>query len=156
MVVLAVGIKPSDATVNAARIINVALDENRFCETGTFEPVVTSKPGIYVAGAFQAPKDIPQTVMEASAAAGAAISLLSVERNTLTRKKELPPEKDFTGQDPRIGVFVCKCGINIASTVNVPGVVEKVKDLPWGRLCRRKSFHMFPGRPDTHKKDNRG
>jgi heterodisulfide reductase subunit A len=48
-----------------------------------------------VAGAFQSPKDIPQTVMEASAAAGATIRLLAEARDTLTTKKELPPEKDF-------------------------------------------------------------
>ncbi len=68
--------------------------------------------------------------MEASAAAGVAVSMLTDQRNTLTTKKELPPEKDFTGQDPRIGVFVCRCGINIASTVNVPGVVERIKNIP--------------------------
>lgn len=130
MVVLAVGIKPSESTLKTAGILNVALEENNFCDTGTFVPVETSRPGIFVAGAFQAPKDIPQTVMEASAAAGVAIRMLASERNTLTKKKELPPEKNVTGHDPRIGVFVCRCGINIASTVNVPDVVEHVKELP--------------------------
>jgi heterodisulfide reductase subunit A len=130
MVVLAVGIKPSESTLKTASILNIALDENNFCDTGTFVPVETSRPGIFVAGAFQAPKDIPQTVMEASAAAGVAIRMLATERNTLTKKKELPPEKNVAGQEPRIGVFVCRCGINIASTVNVPETVERVKDLP--------------------------
>jgi heterodisulfide reductase subunit A len=130
MVVLAVGIKPSKSTLDTARVMGVELDENNFCSTDTFAPVATSKPGIFVAGCFQAPKDIPQTVVEASAAAGVAISMLADQRNTLTKKKELPPEKDFTGQEPRIGVFVCRCGINIAATVNVPGVVERIKDLP--------------------------
>ncbi len=130
MVVLAVGIRPSASTIEAAKILNVELDENNFCQTGTFDPVQTSRPGILVAGAFQAPKDIPQTVMEASAAAGVATKLLAESRNTLTRKKELPPEKDVQGQAPRIGVFVCRCGINIASTVDVPGVVEKLQDVP--------------------------
>lgn len=130
MVVLAVGIKPSDSTLKAAQILDVALDENHFCQTATFEPVATSQRGIFVAGAFQAPKDIPQTVMEASAAAGVAIRMLAGSRNTLTVKKELPPEKDFTGQEPRIGVFVCRCGINIASTVNVPDVVERIRNIP--------------------------
>ena len=130
MVVLAVGIKPSNSALETAEKIGVKLDENHFCDTGTFEPVQTSRPGVFVAGAFQAPKDIPQTVIEASAAAGAAVRMLAAERNTLTIKKQLPPEKNFTGQEPRIGVFVCRCGINIASTVNVPGVVESVKELP--------------------------
>jgi len=130
MVVLAVGIKPSESTLKTAGILNVKLDENNFCETGTFVPVETSRPGIFVAGAFQAPKDIPQTVVEASAAAGVAVRMLVSERNTLTKKKELPPEKNVTGQEPRIGVFVCRCGINIAATVNVPGVVERIESLP--------------------------
>lgn len=130
MVVLAVGIKPSAATLDTANLLGVQLDDNNFCQTDTFTPVATSKAGIYVAGAFQAPKDIPQTVMEASAAAGVAVSMLADQRNTLTKKKELPPERDFTGEEPRIGVFVCRCGINIAATVNVPEVVERVKTLP--------------------------
>ncbi len=130
MVVLAAGIKPSDSSVEAASVLGVSLDENKFCLTGSFDPVQTSRPGIFVAGAFQAPKDIPQTVMEASAAAGVAVRTLAEQRNTLTVKKELPPEKDVAGQDPRIGVFVCRCGINIASTVSVPDVVERIKDLP--------------------------
>ena len=130
LVVLAVGIKPSEAAVETARILNVDVDAERFCVTGSFEPVNTSSPGIFVAGAFQAPKDIPQTVVEASAAAGVAIRMLADQRNTLTLKKELPPEKDVSGQDPRIGVFVCRCGINIASTVDVPGVVDRIRELP--------------------------
>ncbi|MGB6063502.1 MAG: NAD(P)-binding protein [Desulfomonilaceae bacterium] len=130
MVVLAVGIKPSESTLETARILNVGLDENQFCATSTFDPVGTTRPGIFVAGAFQAPKDIPQTVMEASAAAGVAVRQLADQRDTLTTKKQLPPEKNVAGQKPRIGVFVCRCGINIASTVNVSGVVERVRTLP--------------------------
>ena len=130
MVVLAVGIKPSKEAVEAARLLNVDLDTEKFCVTGSFEPVKTSSPGIFVAGAFQAPKDIPQTVMEASAAAGVAIKMLADQRDTLTSKKQLPPEKDVSGQEPRIGVFVCRCGINIASTVDVPGVVDKIREIP--------------------------
>ena len=130
LVVLAAGIKPTASTLDVAKMLKVDLDANHFCQTGTFDPVQTSRPGIYVAGAFQAPKDIPQTVMEASAAAGVAVRMLADQRNSLTVKKQLPAETDFTGQDPRIGVFVCRCGINIASTVNVPEVVERVKSLP--------------------------
>ncbi len=130
MVVLAAGIKPSQATLDTANILGVSLDSNNFCETEVFEPVNTSKDGIFVAGAFQSPKDIPQTVMEASAAAGAATRLLTDQRDTLTIKKEVPLEKQVTDQDPRIGVFVCKCGINIAQTVSVSEVVEKIQEIP--------------------------
>ncbi len=130
MVVLAVGIKPSSSALETAQLLNIGIDENLFAKTDTFHPVETSRPGVFVCGAFQAPKDIPQTVMEASASAGVAIRLLSEVRNTLTTKKQLPPEIDVSGQEPRVGVFVCNCGINIAGTVNVPEVVERVRDLP--------------------------
>ncbi len=130
MAVLAAGIKPKASTADTAGILNVDLDSLNFCRTGTFEPVQTSTPGIYAAGAFQSPKDIPQSVMEASAAAGAAMRMLASQRNSLTKKKELPPEKDFTGQEPRIGVFVCRCGINIAQTVHVPELVERLFSVP--------------------------
>ena len=130
MVVLAVGIKPSELAVKTARALKVDLDPHEFCMTNSFTPVDTSRPGLYVTGAFQAPKDIPQTVMEASAAAGVATKVLVEARNTLTVKKEYPPEQDYAGQEPRIGVFVCRCGINIASTVDVTSTVERVGKLP--------------------------
>jgi heterodisulfide reductase subunit A len=130
LVVLAVGIKPTESTLETSRLFDIKLDPENFCVTTTFDPVQTSREGIFVAGAFQAPKDIPQTVMEASAAAGVAMSMLVDERNTLTSKKELPPERDVANEAPRIGVFVCRCGINIAQTVDVPGVVERIRELP--------------------------
>jgi heterodisulfide reductase subunit A len=55
---------------------------------------------------------------------------LKEERGSLIKKKEFPPEIDVTGQEPRIGVFVCHCGTNIAGVVNVPDVVEYAKTLP--------------------------
>ncbi len=79
---------------------------------------------------LQGPKDIPQTVMEASAAAGASSKLLAQARNTMTTKIQFPPQRDVSEEEPRIGVFICRCGINIANTVDVPRVVEHVKTLP--------------------------
>lgn len=140
LVVLAVGIKPSASTESLANLLGVGLDANHFAETSTFNPVETTKPGIFVAGAFQAPKDIPQTVMEASASAGVAVRMLSDSRNTMTTKKELPPEIDVSGQDPRLGVFVCNCGINIAGTVKVSKVVEEIRQLPGVAYCEENLF----------------
>jgi heterodisulfide reductase subunit A2 len=130
MVVLAVGLKTSDESRNMAERLGLELNESQFCSTETFEPVQSSRPGIFVAGMLQGPKDIPQTVMEASAAAGASSRILAAARNTLTVKEEFPPQRDVSGEEPRIGVFICRCGINIANTVNVPKVVEHVKTLP--------------------------
>ncbi len=130
MVVLAVGLKTSDASRKLADKLGVDLDETGFCATSSFEPVKTTRDGVFAIGMFQGPKDIPGTVVQASAAAGASSRILAPARNTLTVTKELPPEKELVGQMPRIGVFVCRCGINIASSVDVPAVVRKVAGLP--------------------------
>jgi heterodisulfide reductase subunit A len=109
--------------------MNLQLDTYGFCKTDEFSPLQTSQPGIYVCGAFQGPKDIPETVAQASGAVASASSLLADVRGTLTKKKDYPAEIDVRGQEPRIGVFVCHCGINIGGVVNVPEVREYAKTL---------------------------
>jgi heterodisulfide reductase subunit A len=130
LVVLSIGMQPNKNSKELAKKLNIDLNEYGFCKTNTFTPVETSRPGIYVCGAFAAPKDIPETVIEASAAAGRVNVLLSEVRNKLVSKKELPEELDVIDQPPRIGVFICHCGINIGGVVDVPSVVEYVKTLP--------------------------
>ncbi|GAI01270.1 unnamed protein product, partial [marine sediment metagenome] len=93
-------------------------------------PVESNKEGIFVCGPFTEPKDIPETVTQAGGAASKVLSLLSEVRGTLIKAKEYPPEKDVTGQAPRIGIFICHCGTNIAGVVDVPRVVEYAKTLP--------------------------
>ena len=130
LVVLSVGMQPNQHAKELAQKLNIQLNEYGFCKTETFTPVDTSRPGIYVCGSFATPKDIPETVIEASAAAGCVNVLLSEARNKLVSKKELPEELDVSDQPPRIGVFICHCGINIGGVVDVPDVVEYVKTLP--------------------------
>ena len=130
LVVLAVGAQPNRSAKELAQKLNLELNEYGFCKTASFNPVETSRPGIYVCGMFASPKDIPESVIEASAAAGSVSALLSEARNKLISKKELPEEIDVSDQPPRIGVFICHCGINIGGVVNVPDVVEYVKNLP--------------------------
>ena len=96
----------------------------------SFAPVATSRPGIYVCGALAGPKDIPYSVMEASAAAGAAASELSDQRFTLVQQKTYPPERNVAQEPPRIGVFICNCGINIGGVIRVPEVAEYARSLP--------------------------
>jgi heterodisulfide reductase subunit A len=131
MVVLSVGLEISPEVVELARKLDIDLTEGDFCETGSFRPVNTSREGIYVCGAFQGPKDIPQSVIEASSAAAEAGALLSPARNTLTREVEIPEEINITGERPRIGVFVCQCGINIGGVVDVPAVRDYAGTLPY-------------------------
>ncbi len=131
MIVLSVGLQTSPETVELAERLGLELTAGNFCKTDTFDPVATSKKGIYVCGAFQGPKDIPQAVVDASAAAAAAGEILSSARNTETKTPEVIPETNVTNERPRVGVFVCRCGINIAGVVDVPSVAEYAKTLPY-------------------------
>jgi len=130
LVVLSVGMKPPKRIEELAKILRIKLNKYNFCATDTFSPVETSRPGIFVCGAFASPKDIPESVAQASGAAAKAGGIIASERGKLTVAKEYPPERDVSGEEPRIGVFVCHCGINIGGVVNVPEVVEYVKKLP--------------------------
>jgi len=130
LVVLSVGMRPPKHAEELAKTLNIKLNKYNFCCSETFSPLETSRPGIYVCGAFSSPKDIPESVAQASGAAVKAASLISSERGVLTTAKEYPPERDVSGEEPHIGVFVCYCGTNIGGVVNVPEVVEYVKTLP--------------------------
>ncbi|MDD1756441.1 MAG: FAD-dependent oxidoreductase, partial [Methanomassiliicoccales archaeon] len=128
MVVLSVGFEPPADAHKLSEALGFKLNKYGFAETTTFEPLSTSRKGIYVTGAFSAPKDIPQSVAEASGAAAKAGA--NIYQNRINLKKAEVPETDVAGQEPRIGVFVCDCGINIRATVDVPKVVEYAKTLP--------------------------
>jgi len=130
MVVLSVGFEVGQQTIEMAKKLGIELNKHNFAATDGFMPVATSRPGIYVCGTLQGPKDIPQSVMEASGAAAGTGALLSGSRYTMTRTKELPPERDVSAEEPRIGVFVCNCGINIGGFVDVPAVREYARTLP--------------------------
>ncbi len=130
MVVLSVGLSPNKDIVSLAERMGIELNSHQFAETGTFTPVSTNREGVYLCGVFQGPKDIPSSVMEASAAAAASGRILADARGTMTRIKDLPPEKDFSGEPPKIGVFVCNCGINIGGIADVPAVRDYAAGLP--------------------------
>jgi heterodisulfide reductase subunit A len=130
IVVLSVGLGVRDPAISLAEKLGVDLNHYHFAKTGSFDPVQSSRAGIYVCGAFQEPKDIPTSVIDASAAAGKVGTRLSEARWSMTKTKALPPEIDVKGDPPRIGVFVCCCGTNIAGFVDVPSVVEYAKTLP--------------------------
>jgi heterodisulfide reductase subunit A-like polyferredoxin len=130
IVVLSIGLSPNDSAVKLAKTMGVTLNQHQFAKTSDLAPVATNRDGVYVCGVFQGPKDIPQSVMEASAAAAGAARNLSAARGTLVRSKQLPPELDVSGEVPRIGVFVCNCGINIGGIADVPAVRDYARTLP--------------------------
>jgi heterodisulfide reductase subunit A len=130
LVVLSVGMGVSKEAMDLARRLDVEINHHQFASTSSFEPVSTSRPGIFASGAFQAPKDIPSSVIESSASAAMAESILADSRWSMTKTKEVPEEIDVRGQFPRIGVFVCKCGTNIAGVLDVPAIAEYARSLP--------------------------
>jgi heterodisulfide reductase subunit A-like polyferredoxin len=130
LVVLSVGLDIPQKSLDLARKIGIELDQYNFVNTSSFEPVTTSRPGVYTCGVFEAPKDIPDTVAQASAAAASATFALAEVRGTRIKAKKYPPERDVSKEPIRIGVFICHCGINIGGVANIPEVVEYVKSLP--------------------------
>jgi heterodisulfide reductase subunit A-like polyferredoxin len=130
LVVLSVGMEISDSVKSLGRRLGVELDPYGFCHTTLFDPLNTSRDGIFVAGPFREPKDIPETVIEASGAAANAAQLLAPARHTLAVKQDYPLERDISGEDARIGVFVCHCGSNIGGYLDVPGVADYAQSLP--------------------------
>lgn len=129
LVVLSTGLSVSEETLRLADRLGITLNRFGFCETADFTPNRTSREGIFVAGAFEAPMDIPETVMGSSSAAALAAELLASQRGTMVRHKEYPPERDVKGEEPRVGVFICRCGTNIGRVVGVSDVVEYAKSL---------------------------
>ncbi|HBF42180.1 MAG TPA: 4Fe-4S ferredoxin [Desulfobacteraceae bacterium] len=130
MVVLSIGLNIPQETIDFAGKFDVDLDHYNFVNSSSFEPVKTSKPGVYVCGAFESPKDIPDTVAQASAAAASATSDLAEVRGTMVKTKEYPPERDVSNEPVKIGAFICHCGINIGGVADVPAIVEYAKTLP--------------------------
>jgi heterodisulfide reductase subunit A-like polyferredoxin len=130
LVVLSVGMEISEPVKELGRTLGVGLDSYGFCHTTLFDPLQTSQKGIYVAGPFREPKDIPETVVEASGAAASVAQLLAPARHTLTQVQTYPAERNISEEDLRIGVFVCHCGSNIGGFLDVPGVTEYALTLP--------------------------
>ena len=131
MVVLSVGLEPGEQSKKLASILGVRCDTDGFIWTGSTNPLQTSRKGIFVGGTASGPKDIPETVTQASGTAAEAARLLADVRDTLTVERQFPPERDVSDEEPRIGVFICHCGINIGSIVEVPSVAEYAKSLSY-------------------------
>jgi len=131
LVVLSVGLQPAARAKETTERLGVRTGKYGFCANDSlFAPVNSSREGIFVAGVATEPKDIPEAVTQSSGAVAKVLQILADVKNQLIARKELPPEIDVSGQEPRVGVFVCHCGTNIAGVVNVPEVVEYAKKLP--------------------------
>jgi len=129
LIVLSSGFKPSGDFIDLAKQLGLVMNPYGFLATEFDEPVATSRPGVFVCGGIEAPKDIPETVIQAGAAAAETSILLSAARNTEIVLDEIPDEKP-TETTPRVGVLVCHCGTNIAGVVDIQKVLDYVKTLP--------------------------
>ena len=130
LVVLSVGLSPPADVHGLAERFGIELNAHGFCRNSPVNPIQTSRPGIFVSGSFQGPVDIPESVFSASGAGSQCGELLDHRRWKLSTERVFPPEKDVSGEEPRVGVFVCHCGANIGSVVDVPSVVEYALTLP--------------------------
>ncbi|MBI4286551.1 MAG: CoB--CoM heterodisulfide reductase iron-sulfur subunit A family protein [Chloroflexi bacterium] len=124
LVVLSIGMAPPAEVEKLAGKLAIELNSHHFCKTGEYSPVETSRPGIFASGAFRGPMDIPESVLSGSGAAALCGQLLADRRGKLAREKVYPEERDTISEEPRIGVFVCHCGTNIASVVDVSQVAK--------------------------------
>ena len=149
LVVLSVGFEPPRDAEILASDLGIELNEHGFCKTDGLYPVATTRPGVFVCGAFSGPKDIPETVTQASAAACKVGDILADVRGTMVQEKEYPDEINVEGDRPRVGVFICHCGINIGGYVDVPGVVEYAESLPYVAYAER---NLYTCSQDTQEK----
>ena len=140
MVVLSVGLNPPRDYERLAGTFGIELDEHGFCKSLPGRPMETSRPGIFVSGAFQGPMDIPESVFSASGAGSRCGAFLDYRRGKLTKERVYSPERDVSEDEPRVGVFVCHCGANIGRVVDVPSTVEYALTLPNVVYAREQLF----------------
>ncbi len=133
LVILATPLVPSDGTKELSKILSIEQDEyNFFKENSYFNKSSSSREGVFLCGFCQGPMDIPETVADASGVAGQVAALLSAAKFSQIKEKALEvPEKEVkTTDEPRIGVLICHCGINIGKYVEVPNIAEYIRTLP--------------------------
>ncbi len=147
MVVLSTGFKVAEDVKELALSMGVELNEHNFAKTDNFHPVSTSRPGIYVCGMFESPKDIPETLIQGSAAACMASAKMPASQKAVVSEEDFPPEKDVSGQPPRIGVFIFECGNNIGGVIDVDALTDYAGNLSdvvvsrkIGQGCTRESM----------------
>jgi len=140
LVVLSVGLNPPADHEVLAEEFGIELDSHGFCKTNPINPIESSRPGIFISGSFQGPLDIPESVISASGAEALCGELLDNRRGKLAQKRVYPPERDVSNEEIKIGVFVCRCGANIGSVVDVPSVVDYASTLPYVVYTQEQLF----------------
>ncbi|GAH66285.1 unnamed protein product, partial [marine sediment metagenome] len=138
LVVLATPLVPSKGSRELAEILEIDQDDYEFFkEKSHFNKAFSSKEGIFLAGFCQGPMDIPETVADASGVAAQVAVLLSSVKHTLIEEKvyEIPEKEVQIADEPRIGVLICHCGINIGKYIEISEVIDHIKSLPNVEFC---------------------
>jgi len=138
MVVLATGLQPPDSAAHFTKMLDLDLNEYGFCATHKFTPLQTTHSGVFVCGAFSSPKEISETIIDASGAAAEVMRLLNNQLNTYSFSREmpflsrngLPPERDVSAEPARVGVFACACGGTISESLDLPALVRAAAGWP--------------------------
>lgn len=142
LVVLSTGFVPPPGAQELAQRVGIALNEYDFCQTAEFAPTETSRPGVFMAGCFGEPKDIAETVAEAASAAANTAGLLG--RSRTPSPKEYPPEREVAEEEPRVGVFICRCGEEIAQAVDMNQLKEFIQGLKEVALVQEVGYACRP------------
>lgn len=129
MIILSSGLCAKAESTKLAEVCQIELNQYNFAQSAMFTPTASSREGIFLAGSFESPKDIPESVTQASGAAALAMELLADVRGTQIKQEEYPPEKDISKAEARVGVFVCHCGSNIGGVINCEEVANYARNL---------------------------
>jgi len=152
MVVLATGLQPPESAKYLADNLGIELNQYGFCQTDKFTPLQTTRPGVYVCGAFSSPKEIVETIIDASGAAAEVMRLLNDRLHTHEYTREnpflavngLPPERDVSAEELRVGVFACTCGETISEVVDISTLLHNVSHLPKVTSVDMIEYACFP------------
>ena len=152
MVVLATGLQPPESAKYLADNLGIELNQYGFCQTDKFTPLQTTRPGVYVCGAFSSPKEIVETIIDASGAAAEVMRLLNDRLHTHEYTREnpflavngLPPERDVSAEELRVGVFACTCGETISEVVDISALLHNVSHLPNVTSVDMIEYACFP------------
>lgn len=153
LVVLALGLQPPESAPQLAQVLDIELNPYGFCQTDKFAPLQTTRPGVFVCGAFASPKEISETIIDASGAAAEVMRLLNDRLNTHPYTREwpflsgdgFPQERDVSGEPPRVGVFACSCGDTLSGTVDAAALAQKAAGWPGVEAAEVIDFACFPG-----------
>jgi heterodisulfide reductase subunit A len=144
LVVLAVGIRPPSKAVDVARILGIQLNQYGFCETDKFSPLATSRPGVFVCGAFASPKEIAETILDASGAAAEVMRLMHENLGgrpfnrafPFITNNGIPEEREVESEEPSIAVALCGCEGEISKTVDLERTSSYTLTLPNVTTCQ--------------------